>query len=207
MAAVYRVAWSADSRMLVSASKDTTLKAGLSLVNSTHADHKLWDLKTFKIRIDLPGHTDEVYCVDFIADKVVSGGRDKTVKMSVPLYLYTSELTPQVAKLDHVFSSFGNLLHICIVSDGPASGRSHPRYAIQVPGTRLYLVPGRKSSSGLGTRIRWARMPEVNHQKLRSRQWKGEQSQRYTRSCFVKKSQSGRRLRSLPMELIILLTK
>ncbi|OCF76590.1 ribosome assembly protein 4 [Kwoniella mangroviensis CBS 8886] len=67
VAAVYRVAWSADSRMLVSASKDTTLK--------------LWNLKTYKIRIDLPGHTDEVYCVDFVADKVVSGGRDKTVKM------------------------------------------------------------------------------------------------------------------------------
>jgi ribosome assembly protein 4 len=41
----------------------------------------LWDLKKYKIRIDLPGHTDEVYCVDFVADKVVSGGRDKTVKM------------------------------------------------------------------------------------------------------------------------------
>ncbi|WWD22007.1 hypothetical protein CI109_106495 [Kwoniella shandongensis] len=67
VAAVYRVAWSADSRMLVSASKDTTLK--------------LWNLKTYKIRMDLPGHTDEVYCVDFVADKVVSGGRDKTVKM------------------------------------------------------------------------------------------------------------------------------
>ncbi|TYJ54402.1 hypothetical protein B9479_004912 [Cryptococcus floricola] len=68
VAAVYRVAWSADSRMLVSASKDTTLK--------------LWNLKTYKIRIDLPGHTDEVYCVDFVADKVVSGGRDKTVKIN-----------------------------------------------------------------------------------------------------------------------------
>jgi hypothetical protein len=45
------------------------------------ADGQLWDLKTYKIRIDLPGHTDEVYCVDFVADKVVSGGADKTVKM------------------------------------------------------------------------------------------------------------------------------
>lgn len=44
---------------------------------------QLWDLKTGKIRLDLPGHTDEVYCVDFVADKVVSGGRDKTVKMWV----------------------------------------------------------------------------------------------------------------------------
>jgi ribosome assembly protein 4 len=43
--------------------------------------YQLWDLKTFKIRIDLPGHEDEVYCVDFVADKIVSGGRDKTVKM------------------------------------------------------------------------------------------------------------------------------
>ncbi|KAF8954203.1 ribosome assembly protein [Flammula alnicola] len=65
--AVYRLAWSADSRLLVSASKDSTLK--------------IWDLKTYKIKNDLPGHTDEVYCVDFVADKVVSGGRDRTVKI------------------------------------------------------------------------------------------------------------------------------
>ena len=65
--AVYRLAWSADSRMIVSASKDSTLK--------------IWDLKTYKLKADLPGHTDEVYCVDFVADKVVSGGRDKMVKM------------------------------------------------------------------------------------------------------------------------------
>ncbi|KAG1877618.1 quinon protein alcohol dehydrogenase-like superfamily [Suillus subalutaceus] len=64
---VYRLAWSADSRMLVSASKDATVK--------------IWDLKTYKIKSDLPGHTDEVYCVDFVADKVVSGGRDRTVKI------------------------------------------------------------------------------------------------------------------------------
>ncbi|KAF9459295.1 WD-repeat protein [Collybia nuda] len=65
--AVYRLAWSADGRLLVSASKDSTLK--------------IWDLKTYKIKTDLPGHTDEVYCVDFVADKVVSGGRDRTVKI------------------------------------------------------------------------------------------------------------------------------
>jgi len=41
----------------------------------------VWDLKTYKLKTDLPGHTDEVYCVDWVADKVVSGGRDKTVKM------------------------------------------------------------------------------------------------------------------------------
>lgn len=65
--AVYRLTWSADSRLLVSASKDSTLK--------------VWDLKTYKLKTDLPGHTDEVYCVDFVADKIVSGGRDRTVKM------------------------------------------------------------------------------------------------------------------------------
>jgi ribosome assembly protein 4 len=42
---------------------------------------QIWDLKTYKIKTDLPGHTDEVYCVDFVADKIVSGGRDKTLKM------------------------------------------------------------------------------------------------------------------------------
>lgn len=44
---------------------------------------QIWDLKTYKIKVDLPGHTDEVYCVDFVADKIVSGGRDKVVKMYV----------------------------------------------------------------------------------------------------------------------------
>ncbi|KAN0059966.1 ribosome assembly [Thecaphora frezii] len=68
VASVYRLAWSSDSRLLVSASKDSTLK--------------LWDpIKTFKIKNDLPGHTDEVYCVDFAADKVASGGRDRVVKI------------------------------------------------------------------------------------------------------------------------------
>lgn len=38
--------------------------------------------------MDLPGHTDEVYCVDFVADKVVSGGRDRTVKMWVFFHGY-----------------------------------------------------------------------------------------------------------------------
>ncbi|WFD41842.1 ribosome assembly [Malassezia psittaci] len=67
VASVYRLAWSSDSRMLATASKDSTIK--------------LWNLNTFKIKQDLPGHEDEVYCVDFIADKLASGGRDRTVKI------------------------------------------------------------------------------------------------------------------------------
>ena len=47
----------------------------------THPGTQIWDLKTYKLKVDLPGHTDEVYCVDFVADKLVSGGRDRTVKM------------------------------------------------------------------------------------------------------------------------------
>lgn len=46
VASVYQVAWSADSRLLVSGSSDSTLK--------------VWDIKTGKLNIDLPGHADEV---------------------------------------------------------------------------------------------------------------------------------------------------
>lgn len=42
-----QVAWSADSRLLVSGSKDSTLK--------------LWDVRSKKLFMDLPGHADEVF--------------------------------------------------------------------------------------------------------------------------------------------------
>jgi ribosome assembly protein 4 len=69
VAAVYQVTFSADSRMLLSGSKDSTLK--------------LWDLKTRKIKYDLPGHADEVFTVDWSPSKdsrVASGGKDKMLK-------------------------------------------------------------------------------------------------------------------------------
>jgi ribosome assembly protein 4 len=87
VAAVYRVSWSADSRMLVSASKDSTLKVCYAiivraqLIELSLSTCQIWNLKTYKLRVDLPGHTDEVYCVDFVADKIASGGKDKTLKM------------------------------------------------------------------------------------------------------------------------------
>jgi ribosome assembly protein 4 len=67
--AVYQVAWSSDSRLLVSGSKDSTLK--------------VWDTHTKKMKFDLPGHGDEVYSVDWAPDgqRVASGAKDKIVKM------------------------------------------------------------------------------------------------------------------------------
>lgn len=67
VSSVYRLSWSCDSRLLVSASKDSTMK--------------VWDLKTYKIKVDLPGHGDEVYCVDWVGDKIASGGRDRQVRI------------------------------------------------------------------------------------------------------------------------------
>lgn len=46
VAAVYQIAWSADSRLLVTGSSDSTLK--------------VWDVKAQKLAVDLPGHADEV---------------------------------------------------------------------------------------------------------------------------------------------------
>lgn len=100
VASVYQVAWSADSRLLVSGSSDSTLK--------------VWDVKTGKLNMDLPGHADEVreekgqlpaccvfttsskqnvqlscslcvqvYAVDWSPDgqRVASGGKDKCLRM------------------------------------------------------------------------------------------------------------------------------
>ncbi len=66
---MYRVAWSADSRLLVSGSKDTTLK--------------VWDVKKCKLLFDLPGHADEVYAVDWSpnGEKVASGSKDQRLRI------------------------------------------------------------------------------------------------------------------------------
>ena len=67
--AVYQVCWSSDSRQLLSGSRDSTLK--------------VWDMKTKKMKMDLPGHADEVYAVDWspAGDKAASGGKDRMLKM------------------------------------------------------------------------------------------------------------------------------
>lgn len=53
----------------MSGSKDTTLK--------------VWELRTGKLKEDLPGHKDEVYAVDWSPDgeKVGSGGKDRAVRV------------------------------------------------------------------------------------------------------------------------------
>ena len=63
------MSWSADSRLLCTGSSDSTLK--------------VFNVKTGKIAIDLPGHADEVYAVDWSPDgqRVASGGKDKILKM------------------------------------------------------------------------------------------------------------------------------
>jgi ribosome assembly protein 4 len=40
-------------------------------------------MKTFKLEVDLPGHADEVFAVDWSPDglRVVSGGKDKVLKL------------------------------------------------------------------------------------------------------------------------------
>ncbi|RZF33966.1 hypothetical protein LSTR_LSTR012086 [Laodelphax striatellus] len=67
--AVYMVAWSADSRLIVSGSADSTLK--------------VWNMKTKKLDQDLPGHADEVFAVDWSPDgqRVGSGGKDKVLRL------------------------------------------------------------------------------------------------------------------------------
>lgn len=69
MQAVYQLSFSSDSRLLVSGSADSTLK--------------VWDLTKKKLNIDLPGHADEVFAVDWSPDgqMVASGGKDRVLKM------------------------------------------------------------------------------------------------------------------------------
>ncbi|KAF2293457.1 hypothetical protein GH714_001939 [Hevea brasiliensis] len=63
------IGWSADSRLLLSGSEDSMLK--------------VWDIRTQKLKQDLPGHENEVYAVDWSPDgeKVASGGKDRVLKL------------------------------------------------------------------------------------------------------------------------------
>lgn len=43
----------------------------------------VWSMKTKKLELDLPGHADEVFAVDWSPDGayVASGGKDKVLKL------------------------------------------------------------------------------------------------------------------------------
>ena len=90
-----QISWSADSRLLCSGSSDSTLKVcrlavsgaelwALGLVlNARHVCMQVWSMSKKKLLLDLPGHADEVFAVDWSPDgeKVASGGRDRVMKM------------------------------------------------------------------------------------------------------------------------------
>lgn len=108
---VNHVSFSPDSRYVVSASFDNSIKlwdgikgtfigtfrghvapvyqtawsADSRLLVSCSKDTtlKVWDVRTRKLNVDLPGHSDEVYAVDWSMDgkKVASGGKDKMVRI------------------------------------------------------------------------------------------------------------------------------
>ncbi|CAK9293576.1 unnamed protein product [Gordionus sp. m RMFG-2023] len=78
---VYQISFSNDNRLLVSASADSTIKIWkLNLSASEENDKKS---KQTHLCVDLPGHADEVYAVDWSPDgsTVASGGKDKILKM------------------------------------------------------------------------------------------------------------------------------
>lgn len=99
---VYLVAWSSDSRLLVSGSKDSTLKLWTmaevrrwgqeAAVKKSKAKKKKVDggdddkrphQRKRHLLHDLPGHADAVYALDWSPDgqRVVSGGKDRVLKM------------------------------------------------------------------------------------------------------------------------------
>ncbi len=69
MGSVYNVVFSADSRMLLSSSKDTTVK--------------LFNIRSRRLQEDLPGHEDEVFAVDWdpLGACAASGGKDRVLKI------------------------------------------------------------------------------------------------------------------------------
>ena len=85
--AVYALAFSPDSRLLVSASKDSTLKVwnvADDAVPASEAKHKVSSTRKFAAALEtLPGHYDEVFAVDWAPNgaSAASGSKDRTIKM------------------------------------------------------------------------------------------------------------------------------
>lgn len=88
MQAVYTIAWSVDSRLLCSGSKDSTLKGETFLFIQKERSLSgmlvsVWSIKDKKLKQELPGHADEVFALDWAPDgsRVASGGKDKIIKL------------------------------------------------------------------------------------------------------------------------------
>ncbi|KAJ3088332.1 hypothetical protein HK102_009011 [Quaeritorhiza haematococci] len=90
--AVYQLAFSADSRLLLSGSRDSTCKVWdlrqqqkhtVASSGSSSGKSTVTTTTTMKLMEDLPGHSDEVFAVDWSCDgsKVASGGKDRVLKM------------------------------------------------------------------------------------------------------------------------------
>jgi ribosome assembly protein 4 len=86
---VYQIAFAPDSRLLVSASKDSTLKVSVCGPGDNNCV-QVWNLSTLDVRaqttapaVDLPGHGDEVFAVDWAPDaqRVASGAKDKLLRI------------------------------------------------------------------------------------------------------------------------------
>jgi ribosome assembly protein 4 len=77
---VHQIAWSADSRLLVSGSADSTLKVWSAYQVAQTNFNKNGGRG---LLYDLPGHADAVYAVDWAPDgqRVVSGAKDKVLRM------------------------------------------------------------------------------------------------------------------------------
>ncbi len=82
---ILQISWSADSRLLCSGSSDSTLKVCGTAAWSCdhHVTLQVWSIGQKKLLLDLPGHADEVFAVDWSPDgeKVATGGRDRVMKM------------------------------------------------------------------------------------------------------------------------------
>jgi ribosome assembly protein 4 len=48
-----------------------------------HAGHQVWEVASRKLKLDLPGHADEVFTVDWSPDgaSVASGGKDQVLRI------------------------------------------------------------------------------------------------------------------------------
>jgi ribosome assembly protein 4 len=86
VAACYALAWSPDSRLLISASRDSTLKVWHTADDEKPPDQKqkASGSRKFATALEtLAGHHDEVFAVDWAPNgaHAASGSKDRTIKI------------------------------------------------------------------------------------------------------------------------------